>query len=169
MATSDEQKEEIRVLVGIGKLSNVQIAKEVGVNEKTVRNLINKEGLKKSEITDLAKREVQNIIIANEIKSEKSEQSPRMSEAYIGVFIDMKEALGVFNNAALQNQALIDLANNQIKEIVKDTPDAILDLMPQVIMASKGTEQNRKQVVGNTETYIAKEDGNNGIVEVEIE
>jgi len=162
MALSSEQKEQIRALVSVGDLSNVQIGDEVGTSEKTVRNLIAKEGLVKSEIKDLVKREITNTIIGNEIKSEKSELSPKQKEAYDEVLITMSQSMNLFNNATIDNQLLVNQAQDHIKQAVEDNPEMILDHLPNLMAAGKMTETNRKQLLGLTEPYKApKEDANN--------
>jgi len=164
MATSEAQKEEIRALFGVGDLSNVQIAKQVGVNEKTVRNLITKEGLKKSEISELAKREVQNIIMAKEIKSEKSEQSPRISEAYNEVFVDLSSAIGLFQNSTMENQQMVNSIQHQIKARGENEDD-----LYSLGAISKITETNRKQLFGITEPFKGKEEDEEDKIILRIE
>lgn len=159
MAMTESTKDKIRTLVKVGKLSNVEIGKEVSVNEKSVRNLINKEGLKKSEITELVKRDIANTIIGNEIKSEKSELNPSESEAYNEVYISLSYHLNLFNSATIENQQIINTAQKAIKDKVQDNDDLAIEQLPNLMAIGKMTETNRKQLYGITETYKEKSDG----------
>ncbi len=168
MALSEAQRDLIIALVKKGGMSNRAIALEVGCGNKVVGQIIKKYGIEKATIATLAKQEIENIIIQDEIKATKATYNATEMTHYNEVFVDMKQSLGMFNTAAIQNQSLINLANVQIAETIKLEPDAVLDLMPQIIMASKGTEQNRKQMFGNTETYKeVKEDKD--LIEIEID
>ena len=163
MATTEKQKEDIRVLVKVGDLSNVQIGKKVGVSEKTVRNLIAKEGLVKSEIKDLARREITNTIIGNEIKSEKSELSTKQMEAYNETYIDLAKNIDMFNNATVKHQRLINKAQDAIGVLVEDDNDELIEHLPNLMAIGKMTETNRKQLYGVTETYkpVVEDDNDN--------
>lgn len=158
MALQEHQKEKIRSLVKTGELSNVQIAKEVGTHEKTIRNMIKKEGLVKSEFQDLAKREITNTIIGNEIKSEKAELSPTERDAYEEVLITKTQGLNLFNNTAIENQELVFKAQQTIKELIKEDPTgaALLEHLPNLMAIGKMTETNRKQLLGTTEAGTLK-------------
>jgi len=158
MATSEEQKEQIRALVSVGDLSNVEIGKQIGVSEKTVRNLIKKEGLVKSEIKKLVEREITNTIIGNEIKSEKSELSPKQKEAYNEVYLTMAQGLNLFNNSTLENQELVNMAQDELREQIGDDRALAVAHLPNLMAISKTTEGNRKQLFGATETYKQKDD-----------
>ena len=82
MALSKEQISLIKLHVKEGKLSNIKIGEAVGCKEATIRRTIKKYGLKKDEINELAKAEIQNIIIQDEIKTRKDELSPIERRSY---------------------------------------------------------------------------------------
>jgi len=153
VALSEEQVELIIALVKKGDLSNVAISKQVCCSESAVRTTIKKSGAIKNEIKDLAKEEVQSIIIQNEIKTRKNELTRKERDIYNDVFIDLKTSLGVFNNSTLDNQHLINKAQSQIKNQIEADEEMAIEHLPNLMAISKVTETNRKQILGATETY----------------
>lgn len=168
MALSETQKDSIRVHVKVGELSNRAIAKEVGCSESAVRTLIKKEGIIKNAINALAIEDVQNVIKAKEIKTQKSALNNAELNAYNEVYTDLAIAMNVFNNSALQNQSLINTAQNVIERMAKQDEDEALLQLPNLLAISKITESNRKQLLGNTETY-KPDTSNDDDIEIVIE
>lgn len=166
MALSKDQREQITALFKKGGLSNVKIAKEVGCSESAVRVLVKKLGAEKNEITNLAKQEITNTIIANEINEKKNEFNDAEKRAYQEVFTSMSEGLNLFNNSAVKNQSLLNHAQDAILESAKEKDGSIdgsmlVGQLPNILAISKGTESNRKQILGNTETYKPEPDSTN--------
>lgn len=158
MALSIEQREQIIALYKQGNLSNVAIAKKVGCGETAVRRIIKEVKAEKGEIKHLAEREVQNIIIGNEIEKRKGEFTKAEKRAYQEELLTMSEALNLFNNSAVETQLLANDALNEIKQGILDNTTTALDNLPNILGITKITESNRKQMVGITETYKPKEE-----------
>ena len=163
MALSQEQKDEIIALFKKGDLSNVAIAKKVGCGETAVRRITKEHGAKKSEITELADREITNTIIGNEIKAKKSEFTEAEKRAYDEVYLTMAQSLNLFNNSTIENQELINMAQEGIIEsatLSDGTVDKslLVGQLPNLMAISKTTEANRKQMLGVTETYKAEKE-----------
>ena len=164
MALKPDQIESIVALVKAGKLSNVKIAEEVGCSESAVRTTIKKYGVQKNEINELAKIEVQSIIIQNEIKTRKNELTRKERDQYNDSFLeeyDAAKALGMFNNSTVDNQMLIDQAQNEVLRYINEdraeakekgrSSYAAMEQLPNLLAIGKGTEQNRKQLFGTTQ------------------
>ena len=112
MALSKEKIELIIALVKKGGLSNVAISKEVGCSESAVRTTIKNHDVKKNEITDLAKEEVQSIIIQDEIKKRKNELNEVEKTIYDEVLLTEVQS----HNLALNtNHLLLQKINNNIE------------------------------------------------------
>lgn len=158
MALSKHKQELLEVLVAKGELSDRAIAKEVGCDPKTVRNYISNLDLEKSSLSSLAKEDITNTIKGNEIDAKKSSLNPHQRKAYDEVYITMAQSLNLFNNATIDNQLLVNQAQEHIKQIVKDNPDMVLDHLPNLMATGKMTETNRKQLLGITETHKQKEE-----------
>ena len=135
MALSKDQIEQISLLVKVGELSNVKIAKSVGCSESAVRTTIRKYGLKKNEINEVAKAEVTNTIIAKEIEAKKNDFNEVEKRAYNIALIDTKKTIDIatnFQNIIEQRlkmdsetiDALIKMKAHDLKEA--KTPEDIL-------------------------------------------
>lgn len=99
MALKKEQIEHIVALVKKGGLSNVAISKEVGCSESAVRTTIKKNNVIKNEIADLAKDEVQSIIMQDEIKTRKNELTNKERDMYDKVLITEIQSQNLALNA----------------------------------------------------------------------
>lgn len=121
MALKEWQKDIIRVEVGKG-LSNRKVAEKAECGEKAVRNLKIKEGLKKDSINSLAKKEVQNIIIANEIKTQKDSLKDSERLAYNEVLLSEVQSRNLSINTSHELMKLISkkASNNSKTVIIKD-------------------------------------------------
>ena len=100
MALKQHQIEEIIALVKKGGISNVQIGDKVGCTESTVRRIIKKHSVQKDEIGDLAKMEVQSIIIQQEIKSKKNDLNELEKELYDEVLLTQAQSHNLVMNTA---------------------------------------------------------------------
>ena len=117
MALSKEQKELIIALVKKGGLSNVQISKKVGCSESAVRTTIKKYGVVRNEITDLAKTEVQSILIQNEIKTRKNELTSKERDIYDRVLLEEAQSKNLALNA---NHLLLEKIYESLEDGTKD-------------------------------------------------
>ncbi len=144
------------------------ISKETGISKGAIGKKAQKEDWKKETITTLAKKEIENIIIANEIRDEKRQYNETERDTYNEVFTDMQSAQKVFRVEMMKSVSIASLAQDQIILTAEHTPDAVLDLMPQAVMASKLIEVNHKMVFGNTETYKESSADENTMNKIEI-
>jgi len=118
MALSEEQIALIKLHVKEGKLSNVKIGEAVGCKEATVRRIVKKYGLKKDEINELAKAEIENIIIQDKIKTRKDELSTierrSYDEALLEVAVSRNLVLGITQKLLLKVGNHIDGGTKQV-------------------------------------------------------
>lgn len=117
MALKKEQIELIIALVKKGSLSNVEISKKANCSESAVRTTIKKYGVKKNEITDLAKSEVQSILIQNEIKTRKNELTRKERDIYDRVLLEEAQSKNLALNA---NHMLLEKIYNSLEDGTKD-------------------------------------------------
>jgi len=157
MALSKEQKERINVLAKIGGISNREIARQVECSESAVRVYIKNNDVEKNAITDLAKEEISNTIIANEIKTQKNALNNAEKKAYDEVYLTMAQSMNLFNNATIQNQELVNIAQENIAQRIAECEDGTeaIQQLPNLLGITQATERNRKQILGVTETYKA--------------
>jgi len=178
MALTAKQEEQIIALVKVGELSNRAIGKEVGCSESTVRRIAKEQEVEKGKIAQLVNEEITNTIMHEKITLEKNALNPTEKRMYDKLHFDMTTALEMFNNSTLQNQELLDMAQEGILESVTNQ-DGTVDKqflagqLPNLLAIGKGTETNRKQILGATESYKPKEDdtgaGDNVVVVEMIE
>ena len=178
MALSPEQIEEIKILYSLDKYSNREIAKKVGVGNKVVGTIVEKYGFKKDTIDTLIKAEVQNIIIQDEIKTQKDTLNPTQKQHYKKKFADATKHLDLFNDSAVQNQMitnqaqeqLIEFINTDIKESNKNGKQsyAAIEHLPNLMAIAKITEANRKQLYGVTQPLEEKPDEKGSYLKVMI-
>ena len=100
MALSNDQIEVITILVQKGDMSNRAIAKEAGCSESAVRTAIKKHDIKRNALKDLAQKEVQNTIIANEIKTQKNALSDAEKNAYTELLLEESQNKNLLMNTA---------------------------------------------------------------------
>ena len=129
MALSKEQKELIIALVKKGDLSNVKIAQQVGCSESAVRTTIKKNGTVKNEIKDLAKDEVQSIIIQNGIKTRKNELTSKERDMYDKVLITEAQSQNLALNA---NHLLLEKIYNSLEDGTKDEKVSVVSGMQNI-------------------------------------
>jgi len=118
MALSKPKQKKLEILVSKGGMSDRAIAKEIGCDPKTVRNYIEKLSLEKSSLSSLAKAEIENIIIGNEIEEKKSSLSPHQKSAYSEVLITEAQSKNLSMNA---NHLLLEKIYEDIEDGTKDT------------------------------------------------
>ena len=116
MALSQTKIDLIIALVKKGGMSNVEVSKEVGCSESAVRTTIKKYDVKKNEITDLAKDEVQSIIIQDEIKKRKNELNEVEKTIYDKVLITEVQSQNLALNT---NNLLLEKIHNNIESGTK--------------------------------------------------
>ena len=171
MALTAKQEEQIVALLKVGELSNRAIAKEVGCAESTVRRVAKDQEVEKGKIAQLVNDEITNTIMHKKIEQEKGALNHTEKRMYDKLYFDMTTALEMFNSSTLKNQELLDMAQEGILESVTNQ-DGTIDKqflagqLPNLLAISKGTETNRKQILGNTEAYKPKEEKEQGSVTV---
>lgn len=99
MALSKEKISLAIALLKKGGMSNIAISKKVGCSESAIRTIAKKHGVKKNEITSLAKEEVDTIIKQNEIKTRKNELSELEKTIYDEVLITEVQSRNLSLNA----------------------------------------------------------------------
>lgn len=116
MALKQHQVEEIIALVKKGGISNVQIGDKVGCKESTVRRIIKKHKVQKDEIDDLAKMEVQSIIIQNEIKGKKNDLNELEKKLYDEALLTHVQSNNLIMNTT---QLLVQKIHKHVQNDVK--------------------------------------------------
>lgn len=118
MALKQDKIDLIIALVKKGGLSNVQISKKVGCSESAVRTTIKKNAVERNEITNLAKDEVQSIIIQNEIQKRKNELNSVEKTIYDAVLLTEVQSKNLALNA---NHLLLQEIHKDLLRGTKET------------------------------------------------
>jgi len=143
--------EQVRILFEYGKSLN-EISKETGVNKGSISKKAKKEGWEKSGKATLVKQEVDTILMQKEIATQKATLSnPELQQHNKEVHeaINKAEILNMFDNTTVKNQVAINKIQDRIVNKEELGEDDIMSLGS----LSKITETNRKQILGNTDTY----------------
>jgi len=152
MAHSQESWDNAKALFMKGDSLSV-ISKETGISRGQIGKKANKEGWGKETITTLAKAEIENTIIGNEIKRQKETLNDTERDTYNNVFISLSSHLNLFNSSTIENQHIVNKAQQAIRERVDNNIEEAIEHLPNIMAISKVTETNRKQLYGVTETF----------------
>lgn len=166
MAIDKKLWDKAKLLFEHGESLN-EISKQTGIYKGTISKKATKEGWEKSEKSTLVEEEIHTLLMQDEINQKKSTLSNLELQHHNQKVIEgisREIAQKVFDRSTMKNQDLLDMAQEGIIESVTNE-DGTIDKqflttqLPNILAISKGTESNRKQLLGATETYTPKPEG----------
>lgn len=158
MAISEEIWSKAKLLFEHGK-SLTEISNTTAINRSTISKKSKAENWTKfDKKSTLVLREVDTILQQEEINHEKStlnQQQLNFHNKEVYKAINKANILNMFDNATASNQMLFNQAHKEILEDIQNENNKVtaIDHLPNLLAISKGTESNRKQLYGVTDTY----------------